>query len=194
MIRFSRKPDNVFSELMDCAIAGIVDNYLSFDHPRDQEDWLCASLPRAARFFTASQAREQLLAIQKIFHDERLFQLTKYHWLLLYECLDTFAQGFNEQPVGWLATKYGIQRIDFRNLIQLFFCDTSFLGDHLAKMSRQETRTMLIWPESIGLTAGFKTHPDELAFVVCDEAIAKDFEGKLDAPIWSASSRSYPNA
>ncbi len=194
MIRFARKPDSVFSELMDCAITEIVDNYLNFDNPRDQEDWLCASMPRGARFFTASQAREQLLAIQKVFHDERLYQLTKYHWLLLYECLDTFAQGFNEQPVGWLAKKYGIQYIDFRNLIQLFFWDTSFLEDHLARMSRQETRTMLIWPESIGLTAGFQTHPDELAFTLCNEPHTQDFEQELEVPAWSASSSSYPKA
>ena len=192
MIRFARKPDNVFAELMDCAITEIVDNYLNFDNPRDQEDWLCASMPRGARFFTASQAREQLLAIQKVFHDDRLYELTKYHWLLLYECLDTFAQGFNEQPVGWLAKKYGIQHIDFRNLIQLFFWDTSFFFFYFAKMSRQETRTMLIWPESIGLTAGFQTHPDEQAFTLCNEAHTKDFEEKLDVPAWSASSSSYP--
>ena len=96
--------------------------------------------------------------------------------------------------LGWLVKKYGIQRIDFRSLIHLFFWDTSFLEDHLAKMSRQETRTMLIWPESIGLTAGFKTHPDELAFTLCDEALTKDLEEKLDVPAWSASSSSYPSA
>ncbi len=194
MIRFARKPDRIFSELIGCAITEIGENYLNSDNPRDQEDWLCASMPRAARFFTAPQAREQLLAIQKVYHDNRLYELTKYHWLLLYECLETFTQGFNEQPVGWLAQKYGIQRIDFRDLVQLFFWDTSFLQDHLAKMSRQETRTMLIWPESIGLTAGFKTHPDELAFTVCDETLTRDFEDQLDLSAWSAPSRSYPSA
>ena len=89
-IRFARKPDSVFSELLDCVIGEIVENYLNVDNPSDQEDWLCASMPRGARFFTASQAKEQLLAIQKIYHDDRLYQLTKYHWLLLYECLETF--------------------------------------------------------------------------------------------------------
>ena len=192
MIRFARKPDSVFTELIDCAITEVVENYLTFDNPRDQEDWLCASMPRGARFFTASQAKEQLLAIQKINHDDRLYQLTKYHWLLLYECLETFSQGFNEQPVGWLAKKYGIQYIDFRALVQLFFWDTSFLQDHLAKMSLQESRTMLIWPETIGLTAGFKTHPDELAFIVCNDALAREFEAQKAAPTWSLDSHSYP--
>lgn len=194
MIRWARKPDSIFSNLIDCAIHEIVENYLNFDNPRDQEDWLCASMPRGARFFTAPQAREQLLAIQKIFHDDRLYDVTKYHWLFLYECLETFTQGFNEQPVGWLEQKYGIKRIDFHRLVELFFWDTSFLMDHLTKMSHDETRTMLIWPESFGLGAGFRTHPDELAFTVCDEALTKDFEEKLEVPAWSASSSSYPRA
>lgn len=193
MIRLATKPDSVFSDLLDSAITQMVNDYLTSANARDQEDWLCAAMPRAARFFTAPQAREQLIAIQKIYHDDRLYQLTKYHWLLLYECLETFAQEFNEQPVGWLAQKYGIARIDFHRLVELFFWDTSFLMDHLAKMSRQETRTMLIWPESFGLAAGFKTHPDELAFVLCDEALTKDFEEKADTTLWSPSSKSYPS-
>ena len=49
-------------------------------------------------------------------------------------------------------------------------------------------------PESFGLGAGFRTHPDELAFTVCDEALTKDFEEKLEVPAWSASSSSYPRA
>lgn len=192
MIRLARKPDSIFSDLLDSAITQIVNDYLTSAHARDQEDWLCASMPRGARFFTASQAREQLLAIQKIYHDDRLYDVTKYHWLLLYECLETFAQGFNEQPVGWLAQKYGIEYIDFHRLVELFFWDTSFLMDHLARMSREETRTMLIWPESVGLAAGFKTHPDELSFIVCDEAVTKGFEEKVELPARSALSKSYP--
>jgi hypothetical protein len=194
MIRFARKPDCVFSELIDCAISEIVENYLSSGSPRDQEDWLCAAMPRGARYFTAPQAKEQLLALRKIYHDDRLYQLTKYHWLLLYECLETFAHGFNEQPVGWLAKKYGLQQLDFRTLIHLYFWDTSFLEDHLARMSREESRTMLIWPESIGLTAGFKTHPDELAFTLCDADLANEFEAKEEAPVWSMGARTYPAA
>jgi hypothetical protein len=192
MIRLATKPDSIFSDLLDSAIAQIANDYLSSANARDQEDWLCASMPRAARFFTAQQAREQLIAIQKIYHDDRLYQVTKYHWLLLYECLETFAQGFNEQPLGWLAQKYGIEKIDFHRLVELFFWDTSFLMDHLAKMSRQETRTMLIWPESFGLSAGFRTHPDELAFILCDEALTKDFEKLRELPAWSMQSKSYP--
>lgn len=192
MIRLATKPDRIFSDLLDSAITQIVQDYLTSENARDQEDWLCASMPRAARFFTAPQAREQLIALQKIYHDDRLYEVTKYHWLLLYECLETFAQGFNEQPVGWLAQKYGIEKIDFHRLVELFFWDTSFLMDHLARMSRQETRTMLIWPESVGLAAGFKTHPDELAFTLCDQAIVKDFEQQKERPAWSARSKSYP--
>ncbi len=191
MIRFAMKPDGIFFDLVDCAITDAIDNYLNFDDQRDQEDWLCACMPRAARFFTAPQAKEQLLAIQKVHHDARLYEVTKYHWLLLYECLETFSHGFNEQPMGWLA-KNGIQHIDFSNLVRLFFWDTAFLCDHLAKMSFQEHRTMLIWPETMGLSAGFKTHSDELAFTLCNVELTKDFEDKKEVIAWAATSSSYP--
>ena len=72
MIRLARKPDSIFFDLLDSAMTQIVNDYLTVDNPRDQEDWLCASMPRGARFFTGPQAREQLLAIQKIYHDDRL--------------------------------------------------------------------------------------------------------------------------
>jgi hypothetical protein len=51
---------------------------------------------------------------------------------------------------------------------------------------------MLIWPEPVGLSAGFKTHPDELAFTLCDEALTKEFEKKNEVMTLSAGSRFYP--
>ena len=193
MIRFAVKPDKIFSELLACAITDIAENYLSFGDPRDQEDWLCAAMPRGARFFTAPQAREQLLAIHKVHQDDRLYDLTKYHWLLLYECLETFVQGFNEQPGGRLGKTCGIHRIDFSKIVQLFFWDTTFLSDHLAKMSRDASRTMLIWPESMGLSAGFRTHPDELTLTTCDADLLKQYKSQNEAEVWSVDDPSYPS-
>lgn len=194
MIRFAAKPDSIFSDLVECAITDVIENYLNFEDHRDQEDWLCACMPRGARYFTASQAKEQLLTIRKLHRDGRLYDVTKYHWLLLYECLETFAHSFNEQPTGWLAKKYGISHIDFSGLIGLFFWDTTFLSDHLAKMSHQGRGTMLIWPETVGLSAGFKTLPDELALTLCDEDLTRRFEEQKEAAAWSPKSQSYPFA
>jgi hypothetical protein len=193
MIRFAAKPDRLFCELLNCAITVIVEHYLSFDDPRDQADWFCACLPRSARYFTPSEAKEQLLRLQQLLHQDGLYEVTKYHWLLLYECLETFCEGFNDQPHGWLALNYRIQRIHFSSLARLFFWDTTFLLDHLAKMSLPDNRTMLIWPESVGLSAGFKTHADELAIALCDEAVATAFEAQPEAPALPAGSRSYPS-
>jgi hypothetical protein len=44
-------------------------NYLTFDDPRDQEEWLCGCMPQAG-VFTASQAREHLLAFKLPCKDE----------------------------------------------------------------------------------------------------------------------------
>ena len=51
MIRFAAKSDCVFLDLVNCAVADIVENHLSMADPREQDEWLCGCLPRSARFF-----------------------------------------------------------------------------------------------------------------------------------------------
>ena len=50
-----------------------------------------------------------------------LYQPTDYHWLLLYEALETYCSEFNERPDGPLYAGYGIERLDFGALVDLFF-------------------------------------------------------------------------
>lgn len=167
MIRFRRPADTTFDTLLSEAIQRIADSYLSFEDPRDQQDWLCAALPRSARFFTCADAKAQLRALETAQGDDHAYDLTKYHWLLLYECLETFCHEFNEQPTGALRDQHGIRRINFTALIGLFFWSTDFLDHNGAKMVRNQTQPMLIIPETLGLGAGFTYHPHELSLVPC---------------------------
>ena len=77
---------------------------------------VCREWPDSLRH---PQAKEQLPTSQKVNQDGRLYQLTKYHWLLLHECLETFAHGFSERWDG--CQKPGTQCIDFNSLLQVFF-------------------------------------------------------------------------
>lgn len=191
MIRFAAKPDTVFSGLLNGAIEKTVESYLNFDDPRDQEDWLCACMPRSARFFTATEAKQQLLALQRAHNDSRLHQLTKYHWLLLYECLESFSDEFNEQPVGPLVHTYGIRRIHFGRLVDLFFWDTDFLEHNSGKMTRHQREIIVIIPETLGLSAGFKHHPDELAINLCEETAEREFENN-EVIAFASGTQEYP--
>ncbi len=190
MIHFSTKPDPIFLALVNHAIDETVGRYLSFDDPRDQEDWLCAGMPRSARFFAGPEAKQHLLDLQNALNDGGLHEISKYHWLLLYECLETFCQEFNEQPSGVVAEHHGIQRVVFRKLINLFFWDIDFLDDNIAKMTHQQ-RQMMIFPETFGLSAGFKRHPQELTIKRCDEKLTREFDGRPPIPFQSGS-KEYP--
>jgi hypothetical protein len=191
VIRFSCKPDAVFSDVLNQAIERTADAYLSFEDARDQEDWLCACMPRSARFFTGQEAKQQLMALRQAHNDSRLHDISRYHWLLLYECLETFAQEFNEQPAGTLSGRYGIQRLHFRRLVRRFFWDTAFLEEAGAKMTRAQSQPIVIIPETLGLFAGFKHHPDELTIQPCELALARDFERQA-VPTSLSATTEYP--
>jgi hypothetical protein len=191
VIRFTCKPDEIFSVVINEAIERTVDSYLNFDDSRDQEEWLCACLPRSARLFTSPEAKQQLLAVQTAHNHRQLHDLTKHHWLLLYEALETFSHEFNEQPTGPLTERYGIVRLNFSRIVNLFFWDTAFLEETGARMTRHERQIMVIMPESLGLMAGFKHHPDELAIHRTDPALERDFQAQEVVP-WNSSAHEYP--
>ena len=143
---------------------------------------VCREWPDSLRH---PQAKEQLPTSQKVNQDGRLYQLTKYHWLLLHECLETFAHGFSERPMGWLSkTWYPMHRLQQPASGLLLRQD--ILTRPSRKMSLQQRRMMLIWPETLGLSASFKIHPAELAFTLRDEDLTKDFEEKNEVLAWSA--------
>ena len=190
VIHFSAKPDPIFLDLVNHAIDETVERYLSFDDPRDQEDWLCAGLPRSARFFSGPEAKQHLLDLQKALNDRELHEVSKYHWLLLYECLETFCQEFNEQPAGMLMKRYGIQRVLFRSVIRQFFWNVDFLDDNIAKMTQQQ-RHMMIFPETFGLAAGLKRNPEEFTIKLCDKSLAREFDSR-PPHLLNVGTKEYP--
>jgi hypothetical protein len=78
---------------------------------------------------TAARLIEDLLAASR---DTRLYQLTDYHWLVVYRCLETFCDLHNDEaatdPTGWADVgPYSIGSIDFDAIVDRFFWDTDFL-------------------------------------------------------------------
>jgi hypothetical protein len=167
MIEFRTVPDRVWLTILNETMGHVVDAYLSSSEPRDQADWLCAALPRSALYFTAAEAKAQLQALQTVLSQEGLHRISRYHWLLLFESLHTFAQDFNEQPHGVLRAEWGIQRLHVDRLVRAFFPDTTFLDGESAQMVRGQAQPMLIIPASVGALTGFKPHPDELVITSC---------------------------
>jgi hypothetical protein len=111
--------------------------------------WWPAAEPMLARFFdprTAARLIEDLLAASR---DTRLYQLTDYHWLVVYRCLEAFCDLHNDEaatdPTGRADVgPYSIGSIDFGAIVDRFFWDTDFLiGPELLELSADQRRRQL---------------------------------------------------
>ena len=72
--------------------------------------------------------------------ERRRYELTDYHWLVLYACLQLYCDLQNDGATGAedQVGRYEIEQIDFDALVERFFFDTDFLLG-AALLSAEET-------------------------------------------------------
>jgi hypothetical protein len=192
MLRFSNKPDSIFLLLIDRAIHDVIGQIEMDDDPAEQQEVFECLMPASSRLFDVAGAKVQLEALRLASGDEQLYKPTDYHWLLLYEVLEAYCEGFNSLPHGPLHEKYGIERLDFGFIAEAFFWDTDFLDSNLPDIPLELRQLMDVSPETFGLTAGLKPHPEELELKICDEEMVKEFEEHPDT-IFVLGSKAYPS-
>lgn len=178
MLRFQAPPTPAASHMVAVALSHHRDDLLCME----DEDWNERE-ERVTRCFTrplAVQTTDGLIDAHESVH---LFQLTDYHWLLLYDALDlAFAlandEGFEgyleELPLAtpddsvWLTYHTsGRPQFDLGAFLDIFFWDVDFLfepelvdalgadGRQLARMNEE------LW----GLARGLAPHSKELELV-----------------------------
>jgi hypothetical protein len=171
MLRFETPPDKVFVSILHASLElqkSYVEELIETETgPTSQ--WWPAAEPMLARFFdprTAARLIEDLLAASR---DPRLYQLTDYHWLVVYQCLETFCDLHNDEaaadPTGRADIgPYSLGAIKFDAIVDRFFWDTDFLvGPELLGLSADQRRRQLGFSgEAFGIAAGLKPHPSEL--------------------------------
>ncbi len=125
------------------------------------------AFPRLAKYFSWREAVALLKALLKANQDDgTLYQLTDYHWLLLYESLRVYAEVENDTarvsgtPIR--CGPYRIGHLDFEEIVDYYFWDTDFLIPELATIPEDARKQMGVSPETWGLACGLKPHPDEL--------------------------------
>ena len=170
MLRFSMQPDRVFRAILHAALEVTRDTLA--DLADEDEDYWVAQYPNAARCLTAEVAvplLDQLLAASQ---DAQLYQLTDYHWLLLYDCLRVYCDIHNDDvqevsqcvlPVG----PYQVGPIDFDLVVDLYFWDTDFLLDptSLAALGPDGRESMGVSDEVFGIAHRLSPHPEELKII-----------------------------
>jgi hypothetical protein len=90
-----------------------------------------------------------------------------------------------------LSEMYGIRRLHFARLVNRFFWDTAFLEEAGARMTREQCRTIVIIPETLGLLAGFQRLPDELTIQRCAVSLTRDFERQA-RQVGVSATKEYP--
>ena len=122
MLRFAQRPDPVFLAILHAALEDLQETLTDLQ----AEDWP-AQYPSAARCFSPDLARTTLEQLLTASRAKQVYQLTDYHWLLLYDCLRVYCEIHNdfapEAPTQTLPVgPYQIGPIDFDALIdQLWF-------------------------------------------------------------------------
>jgi hypothetical protein len=148
------------------------------------DEWRDMS-PLSATCFTPELARETLVDLLAKLQLPEKYELTEYHWILLYECLQIQIDCLNDMPLPLLVERLktlataqdalylslpirakGVAgfHIDFDALIDRYFWDTDFLMDaELFSRLSADAKTNLGFSASVfGVIHGLSPHPDEL--------------------------------
>jgi len=166
MLRFQEPPDEISLAILHAALADASD---WIDDNQDDPEDFARVYPESAKCFTPQLAKKTIERLLRASHGRTLYQLTDYHWLLLYEVLSKFAELFNDEPeivVGGseLVTKYGIQEVDFAEFLDLYFWDTDFLTDSedLIQMGHESRESLGLNKEAYGVIQRWPPHSEEL--------------------------------
>jgi hypothetical protein len=164
MLRFTEKPDEIFLTILREAIdeeSGYIEN--SIDDP----EFFKGSYPFSSRHFTPALALQTLERLRTASEAEELYNLTDYHWELLYEVLRGYTDLFNDQEASSeLPEKYGVKEINFEGMIGKFFWDTDFMqdADSLLGLTGEDKEALGFSKEIFGMVQGLllSPNPEEL--------------------------------
>ena len=139
MIVFQDEPDPIFLAIVHEALAHVREVHLlryrrghrlTTAQALELDEFYSDLCPELAAFFTR---RELVRVIDRLLRASRdggrRYQLTDYHWLVLYSCLQIFCDLHNDGATGAedQVGPYEIEGIDFGALVDRFFFDTDFL-------------------------------------------------------------------
>lgn len=162
------------SEVLDMAIGNAMhfrEGYVPSEEEKEtRQEWYEACFPRSSRLLTSDEGVELLKRLKEGHLDEStLYQLTDYHWLLLYEAVELFCDHHNDS--GRKTRKVGpyrIGRLDSGDIVQAFFWDLDYVTSEMKDLTPAQRDSMQVSETTWGVVQGLKPHPDELRLVPWD--------------------------
>ena len=137
MILFQDDPDAIFLAIVDEALAHVREVHLvryregyqpTRAERRELEEAYRDLFPELVPLFTRRELVRVIDRLRRASREERRrCELTDYHWLVLYSCLQLYCDLHNDGATGDQVGPYEIEHIDFDALVDRFFFDTDFL-------------------------------------------------------------------
>ena len=110
MLRFNHRPNPALTVIVHAALDEMrdwIDDILT-DPADEGDEWWRAQYPQTAVRFTPEAARDVTELVLVASHSAAVYDLTEYHWLLIYDALKVFCEMHNdaarEDPGGWTAS------------------------------------------------------------------------------------------
>ena len=175
MLRFQDTPDEQSLATLHAALDDVLARFETWNEDQDFE-YFDADYPESAKCFTPSLAEATLKNLLLASKDTSLYQLTDYHWLLLYEVLWNFTTVFNDEPElaagEALVSQYGIQKINFSEFIDWYFWDTDFLAipNDVVNIGDKGRQAFGFNSEAYGVIQRWPPHPEELELIKVNSA------------------------
>lgn len=181
MLRFQRPPDIVFQAILRDSMSYSIDfiNDLiednQFDESRARED-MKGFYPAMVKIFTPSLARTTLINLRKRLDRPEIYHLNDYHYLLLYDVMDFYADIHNDmagisksrkdRKEASFVDPFYIETIDMEGIVELYFFDIDFLTDAETMLNIPDWFKSTFSPEAFGLSQGLLPHAEELELKV----------------------------
>jgi len=137
MIVFQDEPDPILLAIVDEALAHVREVHLlryregyrpTGAERRELEESYRDLFPELVPLFTRRELIRVIDRLRRASREElRRYELTDYHWLVLYSCLQLYCDLHNDGAIGDQVGPYEIEHVDFDALVDRFFFDTDFL-------------------------------------------------------------------
>jgi hypothetical protein len=207
MLRFSKAPDPVFQAILrkslDYAIDVISDLLQVFNHDdTGTRQEFMRLFPETGRMFPPSVARAALVNLRSCLDRPDIYALTDYHYLLLYDVLNFYADVHNglviaaknkkQRKEASFVDPFYVEKIHIDEIIDLYFFDQNFLLDAETLLSLPEQARKTLRPELFGVCQGLLPHPEELELKI-DTHLDRDHYTMKASEYFGPESREYPD-
>ncbi|HBL17467.1 MAG TPA: hypothetical protein DD417_12185 [Elusimicrobia bacterium] len=188
MIIFQDEPDPIFLAIVDEALADVREVHLvryregyrpTRAERRDLDESYRDLFPEPVPFFTRRELVRVIDRLRRASRDERRrYELTDYHWLVFYSCLQLYCDLHNDGATasGDQVGPYEIEHIDFDAMVDRFFFDTDFLmGATLLSAEEAAPGQLLVTRQAWKIAARLRPEAKDLRVV--EVACSRGSEG-----------------